>query len=47
MNINSILQGTIYYFWELSLKIQLLLYVRQIQTIYLPKTAPTHEQLPV
>ena len=44
MNINSILQGTIYYFWELFLKLQLLLYVRQIQTIYLPKIVPTHEQ---
>ena len=41
---NSILQGTIYYFWELFFYIQLLLYVRQIQTFYLPKTAPTHEQ---
>ena len=44
MNIHSILQGTIYYFWELSLLVQSLLYVRQIQTMYLPKTTPTHEQ---
>ena len=44
MNINSILQGTVYYFWEFYFLIQSLLYVRQIQTIYLPKTAPTHGQ---
>ena len=44
MNINSIFQGTIYYFWEFSFLIKSLLYVRQIQTINLPQTAPTHEQ---
>ena len=43
MSINSILQGTIYYFWEFFFLIQSLLYIRQIQTIYLQKTAPTHE----
>ena len=47
MNINSILQGTIYYFLEFVFLIQSLLYARQIQTIYLSKTAPTHEQRPV
>ena len=44
MNINSIFQETIYYFWEFSFLIKSLLYVRQIQTINLPQTAPTHEQ---
>ena len=33
-------------FWNFFFN-TLLLYVRQIQTIYLPKTAPTHEQWPV
>ena len=44
MNIDSILQGTIYYFWEFSFLLQSLLYARQFQTIYRPKTEPTHEK---
>ena len=47
MNINAISQATIYYFWEFLFLLQSLLYVPQIQAMYLPKTAPTHEQGPV
>ena len=47
MSINSILPGIKYCFWEFSFLMQSLLYVRQIKTINLPKTKPTHEQWPV
>ena len=44
MNVNSILQGTLYYFWDFAFLTQSPLYVHQIQTMYLAKTASTNEQ---